>query len=42
MEIKLKFLDKAMDIRRSYETPIEIHFTIFITGLILGILIGGR
>lgn len=42
MEIRIKFLDHLMNIKRKYETPIEIHFTIFITGLIIGILLGSR
>lgn len=39
MEIKLTFLDKVIDIRRKYDTPIEVHFFIFIAGLLLGILL---
>lgn len=40
MEIKLKFLEKAIDLRRSYDTPIEIHFALFTAGLLIGILLG--
>lgn len=31
-----------MNIKRSYDTPIEIHFGIFIAGLIIGILLASR
>lgn len=39
--LKIKLPERAFNLKRAYMTPIEAHFIIFATGMLIGILMGG-